>query len=177
VLGSPRKIDGPNKTVEIDDSNFGRLKYHRGHKVQGQWVIGGVEREPGKTFLVPVPEGSVGTLMTVLRDWIEPGTTVISDCWLAYRDMETPGYTHQTVNHMIGFIDVRSGAHTNTIQSNWRHVKAFLNPYNRIFHLAHYMFAAGCRSENVDQFTRIIGIVASMDWNATPTRHLGNVVK
>ena len=35
-----------------------------------------------------------------------------------------------------------------------RHVKAFLNPYNRmgdyIYHLAHYMFATGGRYDNVD---------------------------
>jgi hypothetical protein len=63
------------------------------------------------------------------------------------------GYTHQTVNYTIGFVDERTGAHTNTIESTWRHVKAFLNPYNRvdyIYHLAHYMIAAGYRSENLD---------------------------
>ena len=90
------------------------------------------------------------TLMTVFRDWNKPGTTVISDCWSAYRDIQTYGYTHThpTVNHTIGFVDVRTGAHTKTIASTWRHVKAFLNPDNRmgdIIHLANYMFAAGCR--------------------------------
>jgi hypothetical protein len=124
VLGSPQKIGGPNKTVEIDESNFGRLKYHRGHKVKGNCVIGGVERGPERT---------IGTLMTVLRDWIEPGTTVITDCWLAYRDMGTPVYAHQTLNHIIGFIGVHTGAQRNTSQSNWWHVKAFLNPYNRMW--------------------------------------------
>jgi hypothetical protein len=42
-----------------------------------------------------------------------------------------------------------------------------------IYHLAHYLFAAGCRSENVHQFTKFIGIVASFDWSATPTLHPG----
>ena len=57
------------------------------------------------------------TLIIVHRDWIEPGTTVISDCWAAYRNLETHGYAHQTVNHKIGFTSVRNGAHTNTIDS------------------------------------------------------------
>ena len=48
VLGSSQKIGCPNKTVEIDDSMFDRREYNRGHKVKGQWVFGGVDRESGK---------------------------------------------------------------------------------------------------------------------------------
>jgi len=48
---------------------------------------------------------------------------------------------------------------------------------HNIYHLAHYMFAAGCRSQNADHFTKFIGIVASMDWSATPTLHYSNVAK
>ena len=88
--GCSVKIGGPNKTVEIDGSKFGRQKYHRGHLVKGQWVFGGVERESGETFLVPVPDRT-DTLMTIIRDWIEPGTTVISDSWAAYRDLGSQG--------------------------------------------------------------------------------------
>jgi len=50
VLGSSQKIGGPYKTVEIDDSKSGRRKYNRGHKVERQWVFGGVERESGKHY-------------------------------------------------------------------------------------------------------------------------------
>jgi hypothetical protein len=46
-----------------------------------------------------------------------------------------------------------------------------------IYHLANYIFAAGCRSQNVDQFTKFIGIVACMDCNATPILDPGNVAK
>jgi transposase-like protein len=73
------KIGGPNKTVEIDESKFGRRKYHRGHPVKGQRVFGGVERESGQLFLVPVQDRTADTILAVIRDWIEPGTRVISD--------------------------------------------------------------------------------------------------
>jgi transposase-like protein len=170
--GCNEKIGGPYKTVEIDESKFGNRKYNRGHPVKGQWVFGGVERESGKTFLVPVPDRTADTLMAVIVEWIEPGTTVIRDCWGAYRDLETQGYTHRTVNHSIEFVDQRNGAHTNTIESTWRHVNAYLNPYNRkgdyIYHLAHYMFVAKCRAEKVRPFTKFLHLVATTDWNLRP---------
>jgi len=151
--GSSVKIGGPNKNVEIDESKFGRRKYRRGHPVKGQWVFGGVERESGNTFLVPVPDRTSDTLMSIIRDWIEPGTTVISDSWAAYRNLGQQGYTHRTVNHSIHFVDPTIGAHTNTIESTWRSVKVFLGQYNRgedcEFHLAHYLFAARCRAQRV----------------------------
>ena len=53
--GCSETIGGPNKTVEIDESKYGGRKYGRRHPDKGQWMFGGVERESGKTFLVPVP--------------------------------------------------------------------------------------------------------------------------
>jgi hypothetical protein len=100
--GCSEKIGDPNKTAEIDESKFGEHKNVRGHPVKRQWVFGDVERESGKTFLVP--DRSAETLMAVIDAWIEPGTTVISDCWGAYRNFDEQGYTHLTVNHSIEFV-------------------------------------------------------------------------
>jgi hypothetical protein len=51
--GSSVKIGGPQKTVEIDESKFGRRKYHRGHPVKGQWVLAGSNESQGTHFLFP----------------------------------------------------------------------------------------------------------------------------
>jgi hypothetical protein len=74
-------------------------------------------------------------------------------------------------NFMKGvFLSTTFFARTNTIENTWRRVKAFLNPYNRmgdyIYHLAHYMLVAQFRSDNVDQFLKSNGIVATVDWIA-----------
>jgi len=74
-------LGGPNKIVEIDESKFGRRKYHRGHRVEGQWIFGGVERETGNVFLIPVEKRDKETLLQAIKDWILPGTTIISNCW------------------------------------------------------------------------------------------------
>ena len=49
---NPKKIGGPGKTVEIDESMFGKRRYHRG-RILGRrqmWVLGGVCRETKKVF-------------------------------------------------------------------------------------------------------------------------------
>ena len=81
------RIGGVGKVVELDESKFGRRKYHRGHHVEGQWVFGGVERGTGRCFLVPVKERNAETLLRLIRIWIHPGTTVMTDCWAAYNDI------------------------------------------------------------------------------------------
>ncbi|EEQ81155.1 hypothetical protein NCER_102614 [Vairimorpha ceranae BRL01] len=38
------RIGGNNAIVKIEESKFGRIKYNRGHRVEGVWVVGAVER-------------------------------------------------------------------------------------------------------------------------------------
>ena len=38
------QIGGAGVDVEIDESKFGKRKYHKGHRVKGAWVFGGVEK-------------------------------------------------------------------------------------------------------------------------------------
>ena len=59
-------------------------KYHRGKRVEGKWVFGGVERDTGKCFLEPVENRTAQTLMTLIEEWILPGSIIISDCWKSY---------------------------------------------------------------------------------------------
>jgi hypothetical protein len=42
------------------------------------WRCGTEVRE---AILVPVTDRTAVRLMTIIRDWVNPGTTVISDCW------------------------------------------------------------------------------------------------
>jgi len=164
-------IGGEGKVVEIDESKFGKRTYHRGHYVKRQWVFGGVERGTGRTFLAAVHDRSAETLIGLIKQWILPGTTIISDCWAGYNSLHEEGYTHFTVNHSITFVDQTTGANTNTIESTWKHVKVLLNPYNRkadyVYFLAEYMFRQKCKAEDVDPFCKFMDIVATIDWSNT----------
>jgi len=45
------QIGGVGKVVGVDESKFGRRKYHKGRRVDGVWVFGGIERDSPKCFL------------------------------------------------------------------------------------------------------------------------------
>jgi hypothetical protein len=89
-------------------------------------VFAGIEHESSRTFLVPVPDRTADTLVNHIRAWIEPGTTIISDCWAVYQDVGSMGYTHCTVNHSVSFVNPQTEDPTNTIEFLWRAVKQFL---------------------------------------------------
>lgn len=55
-LARPEKLGGPGVVVEIDEAKFGKRKFHRGHRVEGQWVFGGYERHTGRIFMVAVED-------------------------------------------------------------------------------------------------------------------------
>jgi hypothetical protein len=91
-----------------------------------------------------------------MRPTDELGWVVISNCWAAYSSLRDEGYMHFTMNHSITFVDETTGAHTNTINSTWKQVKALLSPYNRkadcVYFLAEYMFRLKCKAEGVGPF-------------------------
>ena len=60
----------------------------------------------GNAFLVAVEKRDEQTLLPIIKEWIEPGTIIVSDCWKAYSKLETHGYEHRTVNHSREFVNL-----------------------------------------------------------------------
>ncbi|GBN89235.1 hypothetical protein AVEN_197865-1 [Araneus ventricosus] len=94
VKDSKEKIGGVGMIVEIDESKFGKRKYNRGKRVDE-------------------------TLIKITKKNVEPGTTVLLDCWASYNGLTAEGYVHHTVN----FKDPVTGAHTNGIEGTWNAIK------------------------------------------------------
>lgn len=128
-----RKIGGQNIIVEIDESKFGKRKYNRGHRVEGVWVLGGIERTiEKKAFVVTVPNRNEITLLDIITQHVHPGSVIYTDMWKGYlniiyhNDMK-----HYTVNHSKNFVDPITGVHTNTIEGTWNGIKINIAARNR----------------------------------------------
>ena len=104
--------------MEIDKSMFGnKRKYKRGHVSESQWVFGMVEQGTGWILVFCVPDRQRETLVTrLVREFIEPGTVIISDKFLPYFNLNDVGYIHLMVNPSENFVDTCTGAHSNTIE-------------------------------------------------------------
>ncbi|GFT71115.1 mitotic-spindle organizing protein 2A [Trichonephila clavipes] len=142
VLKESEPLGGEGKIVEIDESMFGKMKYGKGKNVNGQWVFGGVERNSNKCFFRVVPNRTKEEHLSVTKEWVIPGSIIISDCWKAYNCLSHEGYQHLRVNHSLTFKDPETGAHTNSIEGTWSVIKRSLRNVEGEFdhYLAEYMW-------------------------------------
>ena len=96
--------------------------------VEGQWVLGGVERtEERRIFLVSVERRDATTLLSIIQDKVAPGSIIYTDCWAAYGGIpslvddngQPLDLQHFTVNHSLHFRDPITRVHTNTIEGKF----------------------------------------------------------
>ncbi|XP_069673350.1 uncharacterized protein [Periplaneta americana] len=153
-------IGGKGITVELGEAKFGKIKYQSGRIVKGQWVFGGLDRKSRKTFLVPVKSRDSDTLLSVIKRYILPGTTIVSDCWRAYSCLEEEDYVHLAENNTYNFVDPVAGANTNTIRRVWREVRSNIPRFGMkknhfAGYLAEYLFKAKYpREERLHHFLK-----------------------
>ena len=163
LLNNSCKIGGNGVEVEIDESKFGKRKYYRGHRVEGQWIFGGREKyDKSKVFMFPVKKRDQKTLLPLIQNWIEPGSIIHSDCWKAYNKLSKIGYIHVTVNHSKEFVNKSSAACTNGIECDWRHAKVSLPRYGvkqglHAFYLGEFMWRRTCNDK--DKFIELIKVL------------------
>lgn len=97
-------IGDDNMIIEVDEAKFGKIKYNRGHKVEGVWVLGAVERsERRKLDLTVVEKRDVITLEAALKTKIKNKRILFTDCLKGYNGMNKIFAKHQTVNHSRNF--------------------------------------------------------------------------
>jgi transposase-like protein len=127
-------IGGDGIVVEVDETKLGKRKYNRGHRVEGVWIVAGVERTAQKKiFLVEIQDRSAETLLEIIRAHVLPGSIVHTDMFRGYSRITTElGLVHKTVNHSVNFTDPETGVNTNTIEGNNNALKIMIKPRNRV---------------------------------------------
>ena len=58
-----------------------------------------------QVFVEAIVDRKSETLLEVINDLIEPGNTIISDCWKVYDCLKDEMFQHLTVNHTYNFVD------------------------------------------------------------------------
>lgn len=117
-------LGGPGIIVEIDESKFGKRKYNRGRRANGDWVMGMVERTTRRRIvMIVVKDRSAETLLPIVSKFIAPGSIIHSDMWKAYGNISSiplRNYEHRTLCHKDEFVASDEwGTHTQTIEGNW----------------------------------------------------------
>ncbi|KAK2557508.1 hypothetical protein P5673_020255 [Acropora cervicornis] len=102
-----------------------------GHVVEGEWVFGGIEEDSRNCFMMTVEDRSDKTLLKRIQEWIEPGSTIVSDCWKAFSNLSKYGYIHKTMNHYSVEFVSPEGYDTNKQERHWRQMKMHPSTHGR----------------------------------------------
>ena len=122
LLKKKEKIGGVGKTVEIDESMFGKRKFNKGKRVKGTWVVGGIEREGNGCFLRIVENRDKKTLIELIKENVKEGTKIVTDEWKGYKGLDEYNFRHETVNHSKSYKNPETGETTNKIEGTWSKV-------------------------------------------------------
>lgn len=63
--------------------------------------------DPVRPIFVYIPQRNQETLTAVIEEHIPHGSTIVSDCWRGYNNLNN--YQHLTVNHTRNFVDPNTG--------------------------------------------------------------------
>lgn len=134
------RLGGEGLIVEIDENMFGKKKYKHRSLMGDKWVYGGIERGTDKCFMVVVSERSENVLLDVIREYVRPGTIIISECWRKYNCLEQPEYVNLTVNENYILKDPETKTDLSSITGTWSAVKRQLSLYQAEGELNSYLF-------------------------------------
>ena len=111
----------------------------------------------------------------MIKKWIAPQTTVISDCWRSYQTLSAEGFQHLQINHSLHFVDPSNPTiNTNRIESVWRHAKESFSTHGRVKvhvpgNLARYMFTKAVRAKNCNPTEEFLKMAAFLYSNNVQT--------
>jgi transposase len=129
--------------VEVDESYFGGRKRggKRGRGSENKTPVVGVAQRKGSVKAVAVSDVKSRTVLPIVGNVVEKGTTVFTDELQTYNRLHKMGYQHHRVFHSAK-VYVMGHVHTNTIEGFWSLCK---NGIRGVYHqvsdkyLQHYL--------------------------------------
>lgn len=113
-------------------SKFSKRKYHKGHRVEGVWVLGLVERSGLKKIKhITLNNRSKDILINLIKHHVKPDTIIYTDGWRGYIGLNEHLTDYKLVNHLKHFVDPITLVHPNTIRENWSGIKLHIPHNNR----------------------------------------------
>ncbi|KAA3677799.1 uncharacterized protein DEA37_0013158 [Paragonimus westermani] len=127
------------RVVEVDESLFSCWVHdpQLGSTLRKVWLLGGVERGTERTFLARCPRNSrdAFSLIPVIREFVKPGTAIITDEWEGYAPLShlPEGYQHYITDRTKGILCPEQNAvHIQKITGQWSHWKRNFESLNGI---------------------------------------------
>lgn len=146
--------------VEIDETYIGgkARNMHKSRKervLQGKGGgsshktgVQGMLQRDGKVRAEVIQDATSGTLIPNISKHVEKGSSVFTDEWKAYFELQAD-YSHETINHLMAYVD--GNIHTNGIENFWSLLKRTLGgTYVSVepFHLFRYVDEQAFRFNN-----------------------------
>ena len=138
---------------EINKHECKRTKENRGRSVKVKTPVFGMVERGGSVVAKQVEDTSSKMLQSVMGNYILPKSRVMTDEWVAYRNVERLGYTHAYVRHKEKEFTI-GDVSTNTIEGFWAILKKMLlGTYHAVSakHLQRYVDEAVFRYNHRDK--------------------------
>jgi transposase len=127
-LDSDDPLGGIGATVEIDETLIGGSVSGKGSGYKGNktCVVGMLERG-GELVTRVAGRRTKEAMHGLILSHVLPGTTVNTDEFGGYKDIDQSGYRHVKVNHGAGQYATAEGAGVNAIEGFWAQLKRGIN--------------------------------------------------
>lgn len=125
----PAKLGGPGTLVEVDEVLL-RHVLAPGKNQHEAMIIMGLACQ-GKVITGMVADRKRKSLHANILKFVEPGSRIVTDDWVAYKGLDQLGFEHISVNHSKGFFN-EDGYSTSGIDSYWATLRRAMRGYHQV---------------------------------------------